>query len=781
MDNFITRRTSPQMIGTSLIGRATECDAVERLLLVEHARLVAITGPGGVGKTRLALHVTERIAPRFRDGSATVFLASVTDYRLVPLAIARSLDLKLTGDAPPDEEIARALVNRELLLMIDTFEHLLPAAHMLSGLLEVCPGLSMVVTSRATLGIPHEAGLRLAPLATPPETARNLGPEAAREYDAVALFEDRARAVSSEFILTSDNAEAIASICRRLDGLPLAIELAAARTRALPPKLMLRHIEARHEAPGEGARDAQARHRTMRNAISWSYDLLSPADQQLFRALSVFRGSFTIGDAVALIGQGEERVPESVDRLVSASLLMPVSAELGAPEYVMLGLLREYGRDRLSESGEERAIRDSHAQWVAARIGGDSRHVNSQLEEIRAAVDWALAQSDRAPAEALLSTVRPLWIERGFYQELRGWLERATCIEPRTPPPPSMLVALSQITARQGEMAQSLAYAEAAFDRAFRTDDRSMLADAALAIAIAEGRMGNHDRSQAMSNLALGSLREIADPARIADAQAKLAHLAMLRGDLTAAQSCAEEALEYRRTVDDPGRAIDMLDLLSLVARMQGDTVRQSALARQTLELVCLVDDPFVISSGLWTAAAIACERGCYQESARFYGAEEAVRQASGFAIDPGYSEERTASVAMVKGALGARLFSEQWEMGYSLAQRALADAAAFLTELADREQEAYQAEKRALRSLGLSDRQQDVLRLIGQGRSDREIADLLSISARTVSKHVEAILIRMDARTRSGAAAIAARLSADARSTSPGILQPGVEPGHRL
>jgi DNA-binding CsgD family transcriptional regulator len=272
-----------------------------------------------------------------------------------------------------------------------------------------------------------------------------------------------------------------------------------------------------------------------------------------------------------------------------------------------------------------------------------------------------------------------------------------------------------------------------------------------------------------MGELALASLREIADANRIAAARAQLAHLAILRRELAPAQSMAELALEQNQIIDESSGAIEALDLLSLIARLRGDTVRQSQLARQMLELTQRVSDPFAIASGLWTAAAIAAERGCFAEAARFYGAQEAVRLANGFAIDPGYSSDHAASVAAVRAALDARTFTDLWAEGRALVPAvALAAATSFLAEVADREQAAYQAEKRALQSLGLSDRQQDVLRLIGQGRSDREIADILSISARTVSKHVEAILMRLDAHTRSGATAIAARLAADARKRTP-------------
>lgn len=771
---------------TPLIGRAAECGILQRLLVIEHARLVSITGPGGVGKTRLALHVARQISGHFSDGTVNVFLASSSDHRLVPLAIARALGVTFGGDLPPEVELVRALSDRELLLVVDTFEHLLPAARLFSRLLTSCPLLHVLVTSRTTLGIPKEVVFRLAPLVTPPADERAISAASAYQYDAVVLFEERARATGSEFVLTDENAEAVAQICRKLDGLPLAIELAAARAHALPPKLMLRHLNERPETPGSGARDAQARHRTMRDAIAWSYDLLTPPDQRLFRALSVFCGSFTASQAIDLNARWEAADSDPallrarIVLLARASLLLPVSVTGEEQSFSMLGLLREFGLNRLSELGEEPRVRSAHAQWVAAQLrtesGGAPPNRRSEVaslfeplrEEIRAAIAWTIREPDRDLAQSMLATVGPYWLERGNYQELRGWLEQTLELWRTGSPPVDLLLSLAHLTLRQGEMKQSLAYAENAYHLALSADNRSALARAALAMATAEGRSGNAERSQVMATEAIAALRAIGDERREAEAFAELAHLAMIRGDLVGTQSAADAALAYWQRAGEPDRAIDMLDLLSLVARRRGDSVRQSSLAHQTLEASRLIDDPFQSASALWTAAAIACERQRYVESARFYGAEEAVRTASGFALDPAYRDDHDASVATVRAALGARSFASNWEAGGALTTvDALTEATAFLGEIAARELEAHRSEKRALQSLGLTDRQQEVLRLVGQGRSDREIAEILSISVRTVSKHVEAILLRLDARTRSGAAAIAARLGAESSTHS--------------
>jgi non-specific serine/threonine protein kinase len=782
MEQQISRHASLlHLTETPLIGRDAECNAIERLLLIDRARLVSITGPGGVGKTRLALHLSAQLANRFRDGAISVFLVASSDHRLVPLAIARALDLKLSGEFPPEVELARALEHRELLLVIDTFEHLLPAARLFPRLLAACPELSILVTSRTTLNVPMETVVRLVPLVTPPRGQPGMAPAAARWYDAVALFEARAQAANSTFTLSDENAGAVAEICRRLDGLPLAIEIAAARTRALPPALMLRHLEERGELPGSGARDVHARHRTMRDAIAWSYDLLSPLDQQLFRALAVFRGSFTAKQAVDLTLRWSELHGEPallrarIDLLARASLLVPLTANADEQSFVMLGVLREYGLDRLTEFGERQAVEFAHARWVAAEIDATSdldylpHHSDSTprieplRDEIRAAIAWCIRASDRELAWLLLATIGPYWVERGNYQELRDWLEQALALWTAEPPPLGLLNVLAQIAARQGELSRSREYAETAYALAEEANNRSALGSAALSIANVEGRIGSVERSKSMAELALAIFRAIGDLRREAEASADLAHLAAIRGDLGSTQVAAEAALTYWQQAGEPARAIDMLDILSLVARYRGDSVRQSSLAHQTLQFAMQIDDPYQVASAFWTAAAIACERQRFPESARFYGAEEAIRLATGYGMDPGYLAEHEASVATARAALGARIFADEWEAGRLRSSReALAEATEFLGQIATQEREAYLAEKRELQSLGLSDRQQDVLRLIGQGRSDREIAEVLNISARTVSKHVEAILLRLDARTRSGAAAIAARLSAE-------------------
>ncbi|MGH2550219.1 MAG: ATP-binding protein, partial [Thermomicrobiales bacterium] len=686
------------------------------------------------------------------------------------------------------------LERRELLLLIDTFEHLLPAARLLPRLLAACPGLSVLVTSRSALGIPMETVVRIAPLVTPPVHDRAITASSARWYDAVALFEARAQSASSHFGLNDGNSEVVAEICRRLDGLPLAIELAAARTRALPPTLILRHLNERRDTPESSERDAQTRHRSMRDAISWSYDLLSPLDQLLFRALTVFRGSFTISQAVDLatrwraVQEDPALLSARIVVLAQSSLLLPVSADSTDQTYVMLGLLREYGLNLLTEFDEAPAVRLAHAQWVASEVRATpeidhllhhsdaSRGIESLRDEIRAALSWSMSSPDRELARSILTAIAPYWVGRGHYQELSRWLEQALELWASEPPPLALLNAMAQLCARQGDLARSLEYAETAHTLAEQSGSQSALASAALCIANVEGRTGNAERARVMAEFARATFRLIGDSRREAEALADLAHLAAIRGDLSSTQSAALIALDYWQQVGEPTKAIDMLDILSLVARLRGDSVRQSSLAHQTLEIAKQIDDPYQIASALWTSAAIAGERNRFAESARFYGAEAELRATMGFALDPGYIAEHEASVATARAALGAREFAASWDAGRALSfETALDEAAAFLAKIATEERDAYLAEKRELQSLGLSDRQQDVLRLIGQGRSDREIADILEISARTVSKHVEAILMRLDTRTRSGAAAIAARLRAElnTRSAEPSINQP--------
>jgi predicted ATPase len=351
---------------TSFIGRQREVARIDALL--EHERLVTLTGPGGMGKTRLALHTAAARTNRFQGGVHFVSLVPVTDPALVPQSVAQALGLRDAGAGTHGERLIGHLRDRRVLLVLDNFEHLLEAAPFVAELLANCHGVAVLATSRAPLGIrgEHELPVPALFVATPEEmtTSERL----ADPGDAVRLFVQRAQAVRHDFALSIENASTVARICRRLDGMPLAIELAAARTRLLPPRALLARLDQRLDVLRSDARDLPERHRTLREVIGWSHGLLGAPEQTVFRRLAVFAGGFTVGAAEALSTSLGDRgdVLESLTALVSHSLLRQDEQPDGEPRFAMLETIHAFARDRLVEAGEEDGARRAHLKTMLA-------------------------------------------------------------------------------------------------------------------------------------------------------------------------------------------------------------------------------------------------------------------------------------------------------------------------------------------------------------------------------------------------------------------------------
>ena len=638
---------------TPLLGRERELDALADLVRSSTTRLLTLTGIGGIGKTRLALELVRRLAPEFQHGACVATLANVRDPAHVTRAILEALELPETA-SPPDEQLAAGLRDSELLLLVDNFEQVLPAAAGIARLLDATPKLKILVTSRAPLRIAAEREYAVPPLA---------------DEEAAELFISRAQAANASFDLSEQNAAAVAELCARLEGLPLAIELAAARTKLLSPSTLLTRLTNRLALLTGGRRDAPQHQQTLRMTFDWSYDLLEPDAQQLFARLGVFSGGWTLGAAEEIC----DATLEELGTLVDESLV-----RRREERFSMLEIVREYARERL---GDDADLRRRHLAYFVALAreaepeltDGDQptwfTRIEDELHNIREALSFALETGDASAALQLVVGIRRFWQIHGHLAEGRDALAAALALTPDEP---------SELRSQALNMAGILA-----------------------------GEQGDFDAARASFNAALDDARAVGATRAISSTLVNLGNLAFFGGNLEAASELYRESIEHFRslgdlrgealanenlglmalTADDIPQAVTWLTAAVDLARVGGDDREISAASRslaaallefekaaeaedlleESLDVARRLGDAHGIAVSLETFAGLAATAGEAERAATLFGASDAVRSAIGAQRQPDNQILYERWLARTLARLDTNAYSRRYEDGRGL------------------------------------------------------------------------------------------------------------------
>ncbi len=833
---------------TPLIGRAHEVQQASSMLRDPKVRLLTVTGPGGIGKTRLALQVARDLQQAFTDSSCYVPLATSTTPQQGILTIAQTLGLRETRKRLRFEDLQTFLREKQLLLVLDNFEQVLSTAPLLPELLSACPQLKLLVTSRAVLRVQGEYELPVPPLPIP-DLHHLPMPEAMLQYGAIALFVQRSQAMVPDFRVTEDNAGVIAAICARLDGLPLALELAAAYSKLLPPRVLLARLEKPLDVLTRGGPDVPARQQTLRNTMQWSYKLLSPPEQRLFRRLAVFVGGCTLEAAEAVCTAPDEvttPVMEVIASLVDTSLLQRVEQESEEWRLVMLETIREYGLERLVAAGEMEDFKRAHAAYYLAlaeeaepalhsiQQGWWQERLEREHENMRAALQWLLEQREKEQVARFAGSLLRFWIQRGSLNEGLHWLEQALrgsaqdvsapahikalfatgvlagllgnvaqattrcqeCLEicRRTADSRNFVLTswmLARLATEQGEYAQAQALAEEALEVATKVGDNLARAYALHRLGCIALALGEYEQAREQLEECLVAFTEIGDLFARVEALRRLAEVFVAQGDETRALALLAEGLSIASKVHDSWTMAGLLNLsgqaelrrgnatrawslleeaqalqknmgdhqglawsyllLARVASLKHDYTTARGFALQSAQIAMKVSDKRLLTTSLEGLAEVAADQEEYIWAAQLGGAAERVREVIGGTLSPLERASRERLIETAWNRLGKQTFAAMWAEGRLMTpEEALAAGPSKSSTQVNAVAPVLLTTKSPLGRL--TAREVEVLRLLATGLTNKQIAERLMISHKTVNIHVNSIYRKLEITSRSAA-----------------------------
>ena len=718
----LTRGQLPVRL-TPLVGRETELDDIVQAL--HRNRLITLIGPGGTGKTRLALAAARSAEASFSDGACWVALAQIDDPAIIGQAVATQLGVPDTPGQDPVEAIAKHVADHPVLVVLDNCEHLAEAAARLAEyLLAACPALVVLATSREALGVEGELSWQVPPLSLPKE-----GPaptvSALAASDAVKLFEQRAQLVRPSFRVTDENAAAVLNICQRLDGLPLAIELAAARMRILSSAQLAERMDDIFAVLVGGARSAPPRHQALRATLDWSYDLLDTDERATFRRLATFFGGFTLHAAERIAAGGDIRPDATLElltRLADKSLLRVAHAARGETRYFLLATIRDYARERLAEAGESDQVRQAHLQYftelvedaakrieqVEAAVGRlevELDRLDAELPNLRRAFEFAQESGDPAAPLRIAGPLDRYAYLRGRYHEVRQWMDAAVTSGPDAPAAlrAKALLGGGRLALLQCDYAPAVRRLEAALRLYRELGDPRGIASSLQVLGSVAREQGRYARAVELHAESLAIAEAAGDRWGVASAHGYLAFASWLQRDFGRAAEEASTALVKFRDLGDIEGAAWSLISLGTVARYQGDVERASvllteslalsegigfregiawsveqlgllaavdgdpaaiSLLRRSLELHTELRDRWRMSSVLEDLAAIALAQGNVPQAARLLGAAEAIREAIGTVIAPCERLQHNQTTMAVRTALRDEEFDAALRQG---------------------------------------------------------------------------------------------------------------------